>query len=179
MRLKLGTGAVGLCRSRFTSIVSIGAARGRPSDVCQKVIERLPLDREPEQTHDGPVPSLDLRILGASSSNPPNNAPKHEGDTALAERQKTDIPRRFVVIFHNDDYTTQEFVVHVLQAVFHKEPMAATQIMLEVHHKGWGAVGTYSRDIAESKVARALSYAREKGHPLKVTAEPEGYGGES
>jgi ATP-dependent Clp protease adaptor protein ClpS len=80
-------------------------------------------------------------------------------------------------VFHNDDYTTQEFVVHVLVAVFHKDEMAAFAIMLEVHHRGWGVAGVYSRDVAETKVEQVLNYARERGHPLKVSAEPEGYEG--
>jgi ATP-dependent Clp protease adaptor protein ClpS len=125
------------------------------------------------------VLSAQFRIRATGGSNPPSEAPLREGETALVERQKVELPRRFVVVFHNDDYTTQEFVIHVLQEVFHKDAMAATQIMLEVHHKGWGVVGTYSRDVAETKVERAVGYARQEGHPLKVTAEPEGYGGQS
>lgn len=120
-----------------------------------------------------------IRTRATGGSRPPSEAPHREGETALVERHKVEIPRRFVVVFHNDDYTTQEFVIHVLQEVFHKDAMAATQIMLEVHHKGWGVVGTYSRDVAETKVERAVGYARQEGHPLKVTAEPEGYGGQS
>ncbi len=100
-----------------------------------------------------------------------------DGDLAVQEREKTAQPRRFVVIFHNDDYTTQVFVVHVLVAMFHKDMTSATQIMLQVHHRGWAVVGTYSRDVAESKVAQVTAYARAQGHPLKVTAEPEGYEG--
>ncbi len=95
----------------------------------------------------------------------------------VEEQNKVDRPRRFVVIFHNDDYTTQEFVVHVLVDQFHKSSTEATQIMLQVHHKGWGVVGVYGRDVAESKVAAVMEYARRHGQPLKVTAEPEGYEG--
>lgn len=101
-----------------------------------------------------------------------------EGDLAIQERKKTARPRRFVVVFHNDDYTTQVFVVHVLVTLFKKDMTEATQIMLHVHHRGWAVVGTYGRDVAESKVAQVIAYAKAQGHPLKVTAEPEGYDGE-
>ncbi len=61
--------------------------------------------------------------------------------------------------------------------MFHKDMTQATQIMLQVHHRGWAVVGTYGRDVAESKVAQVTAYAQAQGHPLKVTAEPEGYEG--
>jgi ATP-dependent Clp protease adaptor protein ClpS len=110
------------------------------------------------------------------SSRPPSETPDGEGEIVLEERPTTQEPRRYVVVFHNDDYTTQEFVIHVLMNVFHKDSTSATQIMLQVHHRGWGVAGIYSRDVAETKVEQVNSYARERGHPLKVTAEPEGYG---
>ncbi|MCH2110508.1 MAG: ATP-dependent Clp protease adaptor ClpS [Polyangiaceae bacterium] len=116
-----------------------------------------------------------LTIFNSSTS---PDSPDGDQDIVVETRAKTKRPRRFVVIFHNDDYTTQEFVVHVLVDVFRKEITEATQIMLEVHHKGWGVVGAYSRDVAESKVEKVMNYARTQGHPLKVTAEPEGYDGE-
>lgn len=118
-------------------------------------------------------------VLGPSRppSAPSTGDPHEEGDVALEEREKTEVPRRFLVIFHNDDYTTQEFVVHVLMAIFHKDETSAFAVMLEVHHRGWGVAGTYSRDVAETKVEQVLNYARERGHPLKVSAEPEGYEG--
>lgn len=106
----------------------------------------------------------------------PNHGPEHEGDLVLDERPKTERPRRYVVVLHNDDYTTMEFVVHVLQKFFHLSETEATQVMLHVHHKGYGIVGTYTRDVAETKAAQVMAYAKEHGHPLRCSAEPEGFG---
>lgn len=91
----------------------------------------------------------------------------------VAERTKTKRPRRFKVLLHNDDYTTMDFVVFVLVKHFQKTPTEATHIMLQVHHKGSGVAGVYTRDVAETKVAAATAEARENGMPLVLTAEPE------
>ena len=104
------------------------------------------------------------------------NDPEREGDLSLDERPKVERPRRYVVVLHNDDYTTMEFVVHVLMKFFHLGTTESTQIMLHVHHKGYGIVGTYTRDVAETKAALVTDYAKEHGHPLRCTAEPEGFG---
>lgn len=97
---------------------------------------------------------------------------EEDGDLAVSERTRARRPRRYHVIFHNDDYTTMEFVVFVLEQFFHKTETEATQIMLEVHHKGYGIVGLFTRDVAESKVTQVMDCAKEHGHPLQVTAEP-------
>lgn len=104
----------------------------------------------------------------------PGSRPEHDEDGSLAveERRKTQRPRKYHVIFHNDDYTTMEFVVHVLIKFFHKSETEATQIMLEVHHKGYGVVGVFTRDVAESKADQVTEYAKKHGHPLRVSAEP-------
>jgi ATP-dependent Clp protease adaptor protein ClpS len=101
-----------------------------------------------------------------------------EGDLAVEERKKTQRPRKYHVVFHNDDYTTMEFVVHVLMKFFHKSETEATQIMLEVHHRGYGIVGVFTRDVAESKADQVIEYAKKHGHPLKVSAEPADDGDE-
>jgi ATP-dependent Clp protease adaptor protein ClpS len=103
---------------------------------------------------------------------------KEESDLGLAEKTVTKEPRRYQVVLHNDDYTTMEFVVVVLQKFFYKTETEATQIMLQVHHKGYGIVGTYTRDVAETKAAQVMDFAKESGHPLRCTAEPEGFSGE-
>jgi ATP-dependent Clp protease adaptor protein ClpS len=100
---------------------------------------------------------------------------QHEWDTDVVTKpqRKVQKPRLFKVIFHNDDYTTMEFVVHVLESIFRKGPAEAAQIMLRVHQKGWGVAGVYPRAIAETKVEATLAAARREGHPLLVTMEPE------
>ena len=98
---------------------------------------------------------------------------EREGSVDTKSREKVQKARRFRVLFHNDDYTTMEFVVLVLIKFFQKTETEATQIMLSIHHKGHGVAGIYPRDVAETKVARVTDFAKEHGMPLMVTAEPE------
>ena len=86
---------------------------------------------------------------------------------------KSATPKRYKVIYHNDDYTTMEFVVETLLRFFHKTQAEATHIMLTVHTKGNAVAGVYTRDVAETKVENVMNHARESGMPLLVTSEPE------
>lgn len=96
-----------------------------------------------------------------------------EEDVATLERTRTRSPRRFRVLLHNDDFTTMDFVVDVLVRHFHKTATEATQVMLEVHRKGFGIAGVYTRDVAETKVDQVTTDARDEGFPLLLTVEPE------
>jgi ATP-dependent Clp protease adaptor protein ClpS len=115
--------------------------------------------------------------MATKKPDPGQDHPEHDDGLAVAERPKTQKPRRYHVVLHNDDYTTMEFVVHVLQKFFHMSETDATQVMLHVHHKGYGIVGDFTRDVAETKANQVMDYAKEHGHPLRCTAEPEGFGG--
>ena len=81
-------------------------------------------------------------------------------------KQNLKIPKRFEFILLNDDYTTMEFVVEVLRRFFHKELQAAEAIMLKIHIDGEAVCGTYSYDVAQSKVTQVIDYSRQNEQPL-------------
>lgn len=81
-------------------------------------------------------------------------------------------PPMYQVVLLNDDYTPMEFVVHVLQQVFHKTMPEAERIMLKVHHEGRGVCGIYTRDIASTRVDTVRQMAQMNQHPLQCVMEP-------
>ena len=89
----------------------------------------------------------------------------------LRQRVITDEPERYNVIMHNDDFTTMEFVVRVLETVFHKERPEAERLMMQIHTRGKAIVGVYTYDIATTKVMRVEQMAREENFPLLTTIE--------
>lgn len=107
----------------------------------------------------------------------PRGRPKHDhdGDVGTVVEKKTRLqkPALWKVLIHNDDFTTMEFVVKVLEVVFHKGTAEATAIMLQVHQRGVGLAGVYTFEIAETKVATVDRMAQEEGFPLLCTMERE------
>lgn len=88
-------------------------------------------------------------------------------------RTKTKKPSLYKVLLLNDDYTPMDFVVYVLERFFNKQREEATRIMLHVHQKGVGMCGIYTYEIAETKVAQVMNFARQHQHPLQCTMEKE------
>ena len=105
----------------------------------------------------------------------PKRRAEDEGDTSVVTEQKsrTEKPRLFRVILHNDDYTTQEFVIRVLVEVFNKPEAEAADLMLQVHTRGACLAGVYTCEIAETKVARVQAMADAAEFPFLSTMEPE------
>ncbi|MBE0596005.1 MAG: ATP-dependent Clp protease adaptor ClpS [Desulfuromonadales bacterium] len=93
------------------------------------------------------------------------------GETRVKSRSQISPPPLFKVLMHNDDYTTMDFVVQMLEAVFHKSPTEAHRIMLNIHVTGIGMCGTFPWEIAETKVNRVHLLARESGFPLRCSLE--------
>ena len=83
-----------------------------------------------------------------------------------ASKQKLQLPNRFEVLLLNDDYTSMDFVVEVLKKFFHKEFIAAEAIMLKIHIDGEAVCGTYSYDVAQTKVSQVIEYSRKNDQPL-------------
>ena len=77
------------------------------------------------------------------------------------------------VLIHNDDYTPMDFVVRLLQTVFHLSESKATAVMLHIHNRGVGVAGVYTHEIAETKVAQVHLMARQNECPLMASIEPE------
>ena len=117
--------------------------------------------------------------------NDQNNTPKNPNNNdgagtglALKTRERTKKPAMYKVLLLNDDYTPMEFVVYILERYFNKSGDDATQIMLHVHKRGVGVCGTFTFEIAETKVNQVMDLSRKNDHPLQCTIEKDGDGDE-
>jgi ATP-dependent Clp protease adaptor protein ClpS len=90
---------------------------------------------------------------------------------ATKTRTRTKTPSPYKVLMLNDDYTPMEFVVHVLQNFFKMSIEDATRVMLHVHQRGVGVCGIFPYEVAETKVAQVIDFARQNQHPLQCTLE--------
>lgn len=118
------------------------------------------------------LPNFDRKFTNHPKQHPPNMA---ETQSNIRERQdlKLQEPRKYNVLLHNDDFTTMEFVVRILKTVFRKTEAESQALMLRVHHEGKAVAGTYSLDIAQSKVQKATAIARSEGFPLRLSIEQD------
>lgn len=99
-------------------------------------------------------------------------ATKYENISLLkTEREKIKPPKLYKVLLLNDEFTTMDFVVEVLQTFFSMDREHAVQLMLKVHHEGLAVCGVYTRDIAETKVEQVSAFAKQHGHPLRCELE--------
>ena len=98
---------------------------------------------------------------------------QHRTDEHVATKEKVKLqrPSMYKVLLHNDDYTTMEFVVFVLESIFHKSAAEATEIMLHVHQRGVGVCGVFTFEIAETKVAAVHDLAKQYEFPLKASMD--------
>lgn len=103
----------------------------------------------------------------------PDSQEDRDTGILLKTRPETRKPSMYKVLLLNDDYTPMEFVVHVLEKFFNKSRQEATDIMLHVHRRGVGLCGVYTYEIAETKVAQVMDFARANEQPLQCTMEKE------
>ena len=96
---------------------------------------------------------------------------QHSNSVLAPERAKVKPPRMYKVVLFNDDYTTMDFVIEVLQRFFAMNRERAMQIMLKVHNEGSAVCGVYSLDVAETKVTQVSGFAKQHGHPLRCAME--------
>ena len=102
-----------------------------------------------------------------------DDKPDGEADVLTETKPKTQRPPLYKVLLLNDDYTPMEFVVHVLERFFGMSHAQAFELMLTVHKKGLAVVGVFSFEVAETKVAQVMDFARRHQHPLQCTMEKE------
>ena len=115
----------------------------------------------------------DHRCQAGGEEQGPGDPGRGAPSVLLATRPKTKKPSLYKVLMLNDDYTPQEFVVHVLETIFQKNSSDAMRIMLHVHQRGVGVCGVYTYEVAETKVTQTIDYARKHQHPLQLTLEKE------
>jgi len=127
------------------------------------------------------VPALDTRcvhpklgtVIPVGMSDPSDPPGQDDADGSVVIKEKVKRPSLYKVLLLNDDYTTMEFVVHVLQSIFGKTIEEAQAIMLKIHHEGAGICGVYTFEVAETLVNKVQKLARQHGHPLRCELEKE------
>jgi ATP-dependent Clp protease adaptor protein ClpS len=167
-------------RQAFT-IERIAVLRALPLECAQQEVCGLSRDaagwgfRAETRWGSGMLDRSELTMAGKNGNGADGEGGDGEGKTGLVTktRPKTKRPSLYKVLLLNDDYTPMEFVVHVLERFFNKGREDATRIMLHVHHKGVGICGVYTYEIAETKVAQVMDFARQHQHPLQCTMEKE------
>ena len=103
----------------------------------------------------------------------PGDPVQPNGDVLEQQHQKTQTPKMFRVVLLNDDYTTMEFVVRVLESVFQKGPAEAHRLMMQVHTQGRAMCGAYTYEVAETKVGSVRDLASYEGFPLQASIEED------
>lgn len=145
---------------------------------------RFPVDEEMDfwltYTHDdnGPRPffgpHFDVSMNGEDGDEgAEDGAERRQPGLLLKPRPKAKKPSMYKVLLLNDDYTPMEFVVHILERFFNKNRQEATDIMLHVHRRGVGICGIFTYEVAETKVAQVMDFARASEQPLQCTMEKE------
>jgi ATP-dependent Clp protease adaptor protein ClpS len=129
-------------------------------------------------TADGAYPASVPTVYaakGPGKKDGPGGPDDGDGKTGLVTKTRpvTKKPHLYKVLLLNDDYTPMEFVIHILEKFFHKGREDATRIMLHVHQKGAGICGVYTFEVAETKVAQVMDFARQHQHPLQCRMEKE------
>lgn len=99
--------------------------------------------------------------------------PTTHSDTAVEDEIRVNAPSMYKVLLHNDNKTTFDFVIAVLQRVFHHSPESAQEITFAIHTTGRGIAGIYTKEIAEEKALEAVNMARLNNFPLRATCEEE------
>jgi len=98
---------------------------------------------------------------------------KRDEEVLVRDKEETQKPKRYKVLLMNDDFTSMEFVISILQRIFRHTQAASTRITLQIHNVGVGVAGIYTREIAETRIAQVEKLAEEASHPLQATMEPE------
>ncbi len=96
---------------------------------------------------------------------------QNEGLVVTDRKTRVEEPPMYKVLLHNDDYTTMDFVVMILEVVFHKDQVEANRVMMNVHHRGVGVAGVFTREVADTKVAIVHELALRNEFPLKCSLE--------
>lgn len=149
-----------------------GAVRmtGRPFSLCGCARNRADTAcADPATCHI--LPAMQQLTITMSDDDEQGDDRGGSAGVATRTRAKTKKPTPYRVLLLNDDYTPMEFVVGVLERFFRMSPEQATQVMLHVHQRGVGVCGVFTYEVAETKVAQVMEYARRHQHPLQCTLE--------